>query len=157
MINTGSFLRTEARVPLEDVTIDELTAKDLHAGFLTALASLAEVRLTPDEASKIMLDRLRLGIRTYVARWNGTVVGTTSLLVEPKFIHGGGLVGHVEDVAIHVDYQGRGIGTLLVKHATQQARLRGCYKVILDCTAELVPFYERLGYRRHNIGMRQDF
>ena len=33
----------------------------------------------------------------------------------------------------------------------------GCYKCILECKDELVGFYEKLGFRRHDVGMRIDF
>jgi glucosamine-phosphate N-acetyltransferase len=139
------------------LTIREMTARDLSAGFLDALASLSDVGLTPAEAAEVFRNRLRLGIRTFVAFMNDRVVGTASLLLEQKFIHRGGWVGHIEDVAVHRNHQHHGVGTALVQHATEEARKRGCYKVILDCFEHLMPFYERLGYRRHNLGMRIDW
>jgi glucosamine-phosphate N-acetyltransferase len=78
-------------------------------------------------------------------------------LVEDKFIHNGGRVGHIEDVAVHRDHKKQGIGATLVRHAIDQARQRGCYKVILDCAEPLVAFYEHLGFRRHEQEMRMDF
>jgi len=139
-----------------DVEIAELTDGDLSAGFLEALGSLSEVGLTPQEAAAILQERKRQGVKTYVARVDGRVVGTATLLVEQKFIHRGGKVGHIEDVAVHREQQLRGIGSCLVKHATDEARKLGCYKVILDCFERLAPFYVRLGYRVFNVGMRQD-
>jgi glucosamine-phosphate N-acetyltransferase len=139
-----------------DLEIAELQERDLAAGFLESLATLADVGLTPEEATGLLHDRARQGIKTYVARLNGRVVGTASLLVERKFIHRGGKVGHIEDVAVDRDVQLRGIGTRLVAHATGEARKLGCYKVILDCFERLTPFYARLGYRVFNIGMRND-
>jgi glucosamine-phosphate N-acetyltransferase len=139
-----------------DIHICELTAQDLSEGFLESLASLAEVRLTPEQALAVLRNRLRAGVRTFVARMQGRVVGTASLVLEQKFIHGGGWVGHIEDVAVQGEFQGRGIGSALVRHATEEARQRGCYKVILDCFEHLVPFYGRLGYRTHNLGLRID-
>ncbi len=56
------------------------------------------------------------------------VIGTTTLLVEPKFIFSGGRVGHIEDVAVRTGYQRRGIGFKLVKYATEQAELMGCVR-----------------------------
>ncbi len=44
----------------------------------------------------------------------------------------------------------------VVGKAIQRARDLGCYKVILNCKEELVPFYTRLGMRRHEVGMRVD-
>ncbi len=136
--------------------IREMTGPDLGRGFLESLSALADVDLTFEEAAEVFRARLRSGVRTYVAVIDGRVVGTTSLLVEPKFIHRGGKVGHVEDVAVHADYRGHGVGRALVCHATEQARKIGCYKVILSCFDRLVPFYGQLGYREHDVGMRVD-
>jgi glucosamine-phosphate N-acetyltransferase len=140
-----------------DLTIAELTGPDLGNGFLETLASLAEVKLTPTEAAAVFRNRLRAGVRTYVARVGERVVGTASLLLEQKFIHGGGWVGHIEDVAVHRDCRLQGIGSALVRHATEEARRHGCYKVILNCFEHLVPFYSRLGYHPHDAGLRIDW
>jgi glucosamine-phosphate N-acetyltransferase len=140
-----------------DLTIEELCAADLKKGFLDSLASLADAALTYEEALKVFQARLRAGQRTYVAKIADRVVGTATLLVERKFIHHGGLVGHIEDVAVHKDYQRKGIGTSLVKHITEEARKLGCYKVILNCFENVAPFYMRLGYRKHDLGLRIDW
>jgi glucosamine-phosphate N-acetyltransferase len=138
------------------IRIRELTGRDLTHGFLETLAALAEVDLTPERAGEVLRARLRAGVRTYVACAGDEVVGTATLLVEQKFIHGGGRVGHVEDVAVRRDCQLHGVGSALVRHVTEQARHLGCYKVILDCFEHLIPFYGRFGYSCHNVGMRKD-
>jgi glucosamine-phosphate N-acetyltransferase len=46
------------------------------------------------------------------------VIGTTTLLLEAKFIFGGGKVEHIEDVSVKARYQRKGIGFILVTHAT---------------------------------------
>jgi len=74
------------------------------------------------------------------------VIGTTTLLVEPKFIFAGGKVGHIEDVSVKVEYQRKGIGFKLVAHATNQAAIMGCVKTILDCSDENLAFYQKVGY-----------
>jgi glucosamine-phosphate N-acetyltransferase len=140
-----------------NISIADLTALDLSNGFLDTLGGLAKVQLSIDEARQILRNRLRLGMRTYVARAAEGVVGTTTLLVEDKFIHAGGRVGHIEDVVVRPGYEKRGIGGALVRHAIEEARKLGCYKVILNCFEALVPFYEQLGFRRHDVGMRLDF
>ena len=63
---------------------------------------------------------------------------------------------HIEDVAVRKGYQGRGVGSSLVKSAVEMARELGCYKCILDCGSELVGFYEGVGFSRHDVGMRID-
>jgi glucosamine-phosphate N-acetyltransferase len=139
-----------------EVVIRELSGHHVNLDLLETLASLREVELNQSQAAEVFRSRLRAGIRTYIALAGERVVGTLSLLIEEKFIHHGGRVGHIEDVAVHRDHQRAGIGRLLVEHATRQAAQLGCYKVILNCRPELVPFYERCGYHRHDVGMRID-
>jgi glucosamine-phosphate N-acetyltransferase len=137
--------------------IGDLTAEDLARGFLETLGGLAAPELTPAEAAKVHQERLRAGLRTFVARVGDSTVGTATLLLEQKFIRRAGRVGHIEDVAVHRDYQSQGIGAALVRHAVEEARRLGCYKVILNCADGVMPFYVRLGFRRHDNGMRLDF
>ena len=138
------------------IEIREANATDLECGLLETLGCLAEVRLTLDEAREVFRSRLRVGTRTFVALDDGRVIGTVSLLIERKFIHHGGTVAHIEDVAVHNTFQKRGIASALVEYTIQEARRSGCYKVILGCYEQLTPFYERLGFRRHDLGMRLD-
>jgi glucosamine-phosphate N-acetyltransferase len=84
------------------------------------------------------------------------IVGTSSLIVEPKMIRGLSFVGHIEDVAVHRDYQGRRLGHRLVEHLCAVARERGCYKVILDADEKNGPFYEKCGFRRKESQYRLD-
>src|SRR6516225_653278 len=114
------------------VTVREMYGFDLSLDFLDTLASLAEVNLTVEKAKDVFRDRLRKGIRTYVARIDDRIVGTASLLIEEKFIHEGGCSGHIEDVAVHPEYQKQGVGAALVRYLIEQARAAGCYKVILN-------------------------
>jgi glucosamine-phosphate N-acetyltransferase len=139
-----------------ELAIRELTGPDLGADFLETLASLAEVDLGRDTALAVFRERLRAGIRTFVAVLDRRIVGTLTLFVEQKFIHHGGKVGHIEDVVVEKSFQRKGIGQALVLHATAEARKLGCYKVILCCFEDRVPFYEGVGFRRHDVGMRID-
>ncbi|HYY50497.1 MAG TPA: GNAT family N-acetyltransferase [Nitrososphaeraceae archaeon] len=76
------------------------------------------------------------------------VVGTTTLLVEPKFIHKGTRVGYIEDVSVRRGYDGLGIGSQLITYATQDAiSVEGCGKILLYCSKNTMPFYEKLGYK----------
>lgn len=140
---------------MPDLSIRELRRDDLELGFLDALAALTSVELTVERARELF-DSAPKNQFTFVAIDGERVVGTTTLMVDQKYIHSGGRVGHIEDVAVSKDCQRRGIGTELVKYAASHAKKVGCYKVILHCFAELSPFYQRLGFRDYNIGMRLD-
>ncbi len=139
--------------------IRELRAADLDRGFLETLGNLSDLEgLTSKEAHQILKAMKHAPLyRVLVALApGGQVIGATTLLLELKFIHRGGLVGHIEDVVVRKGYEGRGVGGSLVKTAIELAREAGCYKCVLDCKAELVGFYERLGMGEQNVGMRVD-
>ena len=141
-----------------DIKIRELEEKDLFNGFLESLDSLRKASdLSPKKAKevfkKIKSDK---NYKIYVAVLDSKVVGTTTLFIEQKFIHDGGKVGHIEDVAVRKEYQGKGIGQKVVKALLEYAKKEGCYKTILDCTDDLISFYEKMGFKRHSNSMRFD-
>jgi len=136
--------------------IRPMVAPDLKWGFLETLSVLREVNLSPDEAILVFQRRLRDRVLTYVAVDEGQVVGTVSLILEQKFLHGGGVVGHIEDLAVHREYQHRGIGTSLMQYAVQVCHDNDCYKLILDCSSAVAPFYTRLGFKRWQQSLRLD-
>lgn len=139
------------------VDIQQLTEEMLSEKFLETLGHLASMgELDVEGAKNIFRAQSAMGMRTYVAIVDGHIVGSATMIVEPKFIHAGGLVAHIEDVVVHGGSQGKGIGKKLVEHATAEAKKAGCYKAILACTPANKPFYEKCGYREHEIEMRCD-
>lgn len=143
---------------MNKITIREIRVKDLSRGFLESLDTLRKAsNLSPKKASDI-LKKIKSNPDhiIYVAELDSRIVGATTLFVEQKFIHDGGLVGHIEDVVVRKEYQDKGIGQKLVKALLEYAKKKGCYKTILDCTDDLVPFYEKIGFKRYSNSMRFD-
>src|SRR4051794_1894014 len=92
MSPSANLLPCVAEAAADAVKVREMTLSDLEHGVLESLASLAEVGLSAAEAVPIFHERLRAGVRTFVACVGDRVVGTASVLLERKFIHRGGLV-----------------------------------------------------------------
>ena len=140
------------------VIIREMHVEDLARGFLETLQNLSTTgNLTPIEWTDVYNELRNDPVyRIFVAEEDKKVIGTITLLLERKFIHAGGMVGHIEDVAVRKGWQGQGVGRKLVEHALREAEQFGCYKVILDCGEDNVLFYEKLGFRKHEICMRRD-
>ncbi len=139
-------------------TVRWLQRDDLGRGLLTTLDSLRRASDMPQEDAERIFDIIKKDQNhlVAVAVLDGYIVGTATLLVEQKFIHGGGLAGHIEDVAVSKEHQRRGIGGMIVRFLLEESRRRGCYKTILDCEDDLILFYEGLGFSRHSNGMRHD-
>ena len=83
------------------------------------------------------------------------IVATATLLLERKFLRGGAIAGHIEDVSVKTSHQGRGLGRVLIDTLTSLARKKSCYKVILDCEDRNVAFYEKCGYDRAGVEMKK--
>ena len=143
---------------MTDVTVRKLQKKDLFNGFLQSLDSLRKTSELNSKKAEMVFDKISENPSQviYVAVKDSKVIGSAGIIIEQKFIHDGGMVGHIEDVVVAKDFQGRGVGQKIVKSLLEYAQKQGCYKTILDCTDELVPFYENIGFKRHSNSMRFD-
>jgi glucosamine-phosphate N-acetyltransferase len=74
--------------------------------------------------------------------FDNKLIGMITIIIEQKIIHGGRKVAHIEDLVILPEYRGAGIGKQLLDFAKNFAKDNNCYKVILDCNENLIPFYK---------------
>ncbi len=143
---------------MPEIIIREIEEDDLEKGFLETLDFLRNASNLDKNKAKEILKKIKQNTNhiIYVAIDNKKIVGSTTLLIEQKFIHDGGLVGHIEDVVVRKDYEGKGIGIKLVTSLLERAKEKNCYKTILDCKDDVKQFYERIGFKRESNGMRYD-
>jgi glucosamine-phosphate N-acetyltransferase len=71
------------------------------------------------------------------------IIGTGTIIYEPKIIHGGKYVGHIEDIVVSEKHRNLGIARSILTELKKFAYKRDCYKVILDCSEENIGFYEK--------------
>ncbi|KAG0221639.1 Glucosamine-phosphate N-acetyltransferase-like protein [Mortierella sp. GBA43] len=83
----------------------------------------------------------------------GKIVAAGTVVIERKFIRNLGLVGHIEDIAVAGDQQGKKLGLRIIETLKAIGESQGCYKVILDCSEKNVPFYEKCGFERKGVEM----
>jgi glucosamine-phosphate N-acetyltransferase len=143
---------------MEEVTIRELKEDDIQKGFLKTLDTLRQTSSITQEKALEIFKEIKTNPKhiIIIAELNGEIIGTTTLLVEPKFIHQGGKVGHIEDVVVRKEFQGRKIGQKIIKFVLQIAKNQGCYKTILDCSDDVKSFYEEIGFKQHSNELRFD-
>ena len=143
---------------MSEIEIREIEEGDLEKGFLETLDFLRKASDIDKNKAKEILKKIKQNQNhiIHVAVNDNKIVGSTTLLIEQKFIHDGGLVGHIEDVVVRKDYEGKGIGIKLVTSLLERAEEKNCYKTILDCKDDVKQFYERIGFKRESNGMRYD-
>jgi len=143
---------------MPEIKIREITENDLENGFLETLDFLRKASDLDKNKAKEILEKIKQNSNQIiqVAIDDKKIVGCITLLIEQKFIHDGGLVGHIEDVVVRKDYEGKGIGMKLVTSMLEYAKRKNCYKTILDCKDDVKQFYERIGFKHESDGMRYD-
>ncbi len=144
-----------------DFEIRELKEIDFENGFFETLSNLSQIGLINQDLGRASTILRKIAesrqSRIFVAvNKDGEILGSITLLVEQKFIHDGGRVGHIEDVVSRKEYVGKGVGSALVRKCIEVAREEKCYKVILDCSLHNTHFYEKAGFREHGVSMRYD-
>jgi glucosamine-phosphate N-acetyltransferase len=85
------------------------------------------------------------------------IVGSGTIIFEPKIIRNGKYVGHIEDIVVSEKCRSMGIAKKIINDMISLAKEKGCYKVILDCNTRLSGFYEKLGFKKHGIQMSTYF
>lgn len=98
------------------------------------------------------------GVRI-TAEEDGVVAGVVYLYVFYNSVHKEPC-GFLEYVIVDEKFQGRGIGTKLVKEVIAEAKARGCYKLVA-CSRhgkdEIHAWYKKLGFKEHGLEFRIDF
>lgn len=137
----------------DDIAVRPLASDDYHRGHLRVLADLTQA---PDIGFTAWAKQFALQLASpntyypivFLHVPTDQIVACGTLFIEFKFLRNAGLCGHIEDIVVHQDGQGKGLGKRIIEVLTELAKVRGCYKVILDCSNKNVPFYEKCGYHK---------
>ncbi len=139
------------------LTIRKLKKSDLFNGFLELLNSFKKINLDKTTIKKIFeIITSNPHHIIFVAMFDKKLVGTSTLILEQKFIHCGQLVGHIEDVVVSKQHRNKKIGSTLITTLITYAKLNNCYKTVLNCDNSTKLFYERLGFKYDFNCMRYD-
>lgn len=90
--------------------------------------------------------------KIYVAHYKAQIVGTFALLIMDNLGHLGTPSAIIEDVAVDPQWQGHGVGKMMMRHALQVCSEKGCYKAVLSSSLKRErahAFYESLGFEHH--------
>ena len=116
----------------EGYTLRPLNSGDYSRSHLQVLSVLT---LAPDPGPVAWLAQFNaLGTGSYyliviVHESTDKIVGTGTLLLERKFIRGLASVGHIEDIAVGKEAQGKGFGKVIIQVLTELSEKLGAYKV----------------------------
>ncbi len=106
------------------------------------------------ETAKEIFNRMKAypDYMLYVAVEGEAVVGVFALLIMDNLGHKGAPSGVVEDVVVHEDWRGKGVGLTMMDEAMKLCAAKGCYKLALTTNKSrhrTCLFYETLGFDLH--------
>ncbi|KAL4924778.1 glucosamine 6-phosphate N-acetyltransferase [Aspergillus undulatus] len=138
-------------------TIRPMRRSDYHRGYLDVLRILTTVGDVSEEAWNKRYDWIASRNDEYyllvIVDESDKVVATGSLIVERKFIHSLGMVGHIEDIAVEKGQQGKKLGLRVIQALDFVAERVGAYKTILDCSEANEGFYLKCGFKKAGLEM----
>jgi ribosomal protein S18 acetylase RimI-like enzyme len=152
---------------MEFLTLEELSLRfpieDVKSQYLSLLSFLSETPMISNDEFKTHMNKItRMGVvwvciknqdeknqdeknQDEKTETNFQIIGTGTLLFEPKLSHGCKYVGHIEDIVVHPDFRCLNIASTILDKLKEFAQPY-CYKVILECKEELKDFYEKNGF-----------
>ena len=163
-VNTQKELMQARKVAIEkhllkyNIQIRKLSKDDYNKGYLDLLCELSDtITMKTESTFSSVFEQLQKNSNHHIYvledTTTNTIIGTATLLVEPKFIHNGMNVGHIEDVVVSRKVQSKGLGKCMILYLTTYMEETNCYKFILDCSENVKTFYSKCGYSSKAIQM----
>jgi len=154
LLFSADLISSEVKTQLhQDVHIRPLASTDYHRGHLDVLSVLTVVTDPGEAAWVAQFNAMRSAPNTYypiviVDKRSDKIVGVGCVFIERKFLRGLGSVGHIEDIAVDKNQQGKKLGLRIIQALTSISENSGCYKTILNCSDANIPFYDKCGYQK---------
>jgi len=145
-----------------DYSYRELQAGDYNKGFWDTFRSIKPAEEQNSEYNHVnekefqdILEHINGSgyiHKIIVAEYKGKIVGTGAIFIEPKFIHKGGKVGHIEDLAVLEEHKKPGVSDKIVNALKDIGIDAGCYKIIVNCKEEKehTEFFNKKGFHQKN-------
>lgn len=133
---------------IEQATMDDLPAMvDLLYDLFSQEGDFVPDRAKQERGLLLILEQPSRG-RIFVYRWNGQIIGMVNLLFTISTAEGGFVV-LLEDVIVHHEFRGRGVGSQLLGHAIEYAKQKEFLRITLltdRINEEGHEFFARLGF-----------
>ncbi len=133
---------------IEQATLDDLAELvELLYDLFSQEGDFVPDRAKQERGLRLILEQPNRG-RIFVYRWNERILGMVNLLFTISTAEGGFVV-LLEDVIVHHEFRGRGVGTQLLAHAIEYAKQKEFLRMTLltdRLNEEGHAFFAKLGF-----------
>ena len=133
--------------------IRTININDFNKNYIQLINQLSNTAITKNQFIKY-IDTLSDNHQIYVLEKNNVIVGSITIIIEPKLIHDFKNVCHIEDLIIDKNYRRQGLSKELLIYAKNIAKTNNCYKIILNCNESLEKFYSKNNFFKSSLQMR---
>jgi glucosamine-phosphate N-acetyltransferase len=128
------YLANEVQMNLhEGYRLYPLRSNDYRRGYLDVLSVLTDVGSHTIDTWNSQFQFMKKHNDTYFTititdEKTDRIAATGTILIEHKFVHKNGLVGHIEDIAVDSTHQGKKLGLRIIEALKYIGQVNGCYK-----------------------------
>jgi ribosomal protein S18 acetylase RimI-like enzyme len=106
--------------------------------------SILDIPYSPDTGQDLNLADTIEPYSNFVGYYLGKVAGFGS--IDFKYLKQG--MASLENICIHPEFRGLGLGKILVSKLEEEARFKEADTIVLDSLEDATGFYTRLGYKK---------
>jgi len=126
------------------MTFRTLTVQD-YEQYKELISSFRQTEFSVDQFSNFV-NKLGEHMQIWILEENSRILATATIMYETKLIFNVSVTAHIEDVCVHPDFRGKGIGSQIMDKVYQEAKARGCRKVTLVTSIDTIKFYTKNDY-----------
>lgn len=129
--------------------IRNISIEDYDRGYMNLLSQLTDTEGITKKMFEETFVKMPSNQKIYIIEnKKHELLASGTLVIEQKFIHGCKSVGHIEDIIVNDEFRGKGLGKAIVDHLVKKSKEFGCYKCILNCSDDLIRFYNKSDFQR---------
>jgi GNAT superfamily N-acetyltransferase len=111
-----------------------------------------ETTITFEKFSQLY-DNIFKNSEIYIAKAEGKIIGSITVIYEQKFINNLAIYAHIEDVIVDEKYRHLKIGSKLLEYVKKRCIEKNCFKCTLVCNNEVSLFYLKNNFEVRGVNM----
>ncbi len=140
---------------MNNIIIRSLEESDYHIGFLELINYFTKDKNYKKklfEEFQVQYNLIKsINHFIYVIEYEKKIIGSATLIIQPKFYNIFKSAGLIEEVIIDEKFRGQGLGKKIINFIIKESQNKLCYKLVLNSEYKNKDFYTKLGFIDYGI------